>query len=101
LPETGPDDRPGWRFLRVAPFHVTGLVQRLAFEAVRTFAPGRFALELPTYACFEAVDSQLIGLGPGAFSHLYGRAWYRDVGSLKNISAGAEPVLLGNRPFPP
>src|SRR5262249_17953096 len=85
LPETGSDDRPGWRFLRVAPSHVRVLAQRLAFEAIRTFAPRWFAPELTTYACFEAVESQLIGVGPGAFSHLYGRAWYRDVTSLKNI----------------
>ena len=100
LPETGPDDRPGWRFLRVAPFHVTALAQRIAFEATRTFAPGRFARELPTYACFEAVESQLIGLGPGAFSHLYGRAWYRDVESLKNVSGDADAVLMGTRLSP-
>jgi hypothetical protein len=100
LPETGPDDPPGWRFLRVAPFHVTALARRVAFEAMRTFAPGRFAPELPSYACFEAVESQLIGLGPGAFSHLYGRAWCREVGSLKNISADAEPVFVGTRLSP-
>ncbi len=100
LPETGSDDRPGWRFLRVAPSHVKALGQRIAFEAMRAFLPGRSTAELGTYACFEAVESQIIGLGPGAFSHLYGRAWYRDVGSLKNISGDAARVLVGTRLSP-
>ena len=29
-------------------------------------------------------QSHLLGLGPGATSHLFGRAWYREVTSLAN-----------------
>jgi coproporphyrinogen III oxidase-like Fe-S oxidoreductase len=49
------------------------------------------------YQCFDDADSQLLGFGPGAYSHLHGLGWFRDVTALDRVEA---PVYFGSRVTP-
>ncbi len=50
------------------------------------------------YHCFSDTPGHLLGIGPGAFSHIYGHSWHRDVTSLGAIQRGtAEPAYEGTR----
>jgi coproporphyrinogen III oxidase-like Fe-S oxidoreductase/uncharacterized Fe-S cluster-containing radical SAM superfamily protein len=53
--------------------------------------------EPASYGCFQEPRSHLLGLGPSAFSHAFGRAWYREVTRLDGLSEKAVPVYLGSR----
>lgn len=56
--------------------------------------------ESPIFPNMEASDAHMIGLGPGAISHLYGTAWYRDVTALEGLSSSSTPVYWGSRVSP-
>lgn len=46
------------------------------------------------YAQFDASPSHTIALGPGAYGHVFGRYWYREVTSMGALGAGS-PRYLG------
>jgi oxygen-independent coproporphyrinogen-3 oxidase len=95
LPATsGGDDRAGKDFLRASRRLWRQSAHRLRYEVVKLL---RGDTELRQYALFEDNDSHVMGLGPGAMSHLYGHSWYRDVTAVASISGATEPVYLGTR----
>ncbi|MEM7153979.1 MAG: radical SAM protein [Myxococcota bacterium] len=49
------------------------------------------------YAQFSWEPSSIIGMGPGAYMHLYGRFWVREVTRLDNLGDGSKPVYWGAR----
>ena len=98
LPATGGgDDRPGKNFLRNSPRTWWQWIDRVRFEAVRMV---RADAELPVYALFENGESHILGIGPGAMSHIYGHSWYREATAVADLSAATEPVYLGTRLTP-
>jgi oxygen-independent coproporphyrinogen-3 oxidase len=94
---TGGDDRPGKNFLRNSPRTWRQWVDRFRYEAVRLV---RGDAELPVYALFENGDAHILGIGPGARSHIYGHSWYREVTAVADLSPATEPVYLGTRLTP-
>ncbi|MGB1277745.1 MAG: hypothetical protein ACPG77_18515, partial [Nannocystaceae bacterium] len=52
---------------------------------IRARAGGERQPTPPQYAEFSYTYSHLLGLGPGAYSHLYGFAWYREVTALAEV----------------
>ena len=98
LPATsGDDDRPGKDFLRNSPRTWRQWIDRLRYEVIRVV---RADSELRSYAQFENNDSHILGIGPGAMSHIYGHSWYRDVTAVADLSETSEPVYLGTRVTP-
>ncbi|TMA55950.1 MAG: radical SAM protein, partial [Deltaproteobacteria bacterium] len=98
LPATsGGDDRPGKDFFRNSTRTWRQWFDRLRYEVVRMV---RTDAELRSYAQFEDNDSHILGIGPGAMSHLYGHSWYREITAVATASTGAEPVYLGTRVTP-
>ncbi|HLV21539.1 MAG TPA: radical SAM protein [Polyangiaceae bacterium] len=51
------------------------------------------------YALFSDEASQLIGLGPGAYGHVYGYGWFREVTALQDVPSD-EPRYWGTRLSP-
>ena len=49
------------------------------------------------YAQFSWEPSSIIGMGPGAYMHLYGRFWVREVTRLEDLGEGSKPVYWGAR----
>ncbi|MEM9194263.1 MAG: radical SAM protein [Myxococcota bacterium] len=49
----------------------------------------------PGYALFEDFPSHLIGIGPGAYGHVFGALWYRETTALDALDAG--PKYFGTR----
>lgn len=95
LPATaGGDDRPGKDFLRASPRLWRQTADRLRYEALRLL---RGDGELGQYALFEDNDSHILGLGPGAISHIYGHSWYREVTAVAGVSGVTDPVYVGTR----
>ncbi len=90
----GGDDRPGKDFLRNSLRTWRQWMQRFYYEAVRLV---RADAELPVYALFENGDSHILGIGPGARSHIYGHSWYREVTAVEGLRPATEPVYLGTR----
>ncbi len=56
----------------------------------------RFRGEHKTYGFFDSTGCNLLGVGPGAYSHIYGFGWFRDVTAVENLEH-REPVLWGSR----
>jgi oxygen-independent coproporphyrinogen III oxidase len=88
------DDASGvklWRNTsRVRRWLVRSVLLPAARRLVRRNAP------LGTYSCFDQPRAHLLGLGPGALSHIYGRAWYREVTALGTLGSGSGPVYWGS-----
>lgn len=47
------------------------------------------------YSCFSAPRSHVMGFGPGAFSHIYGRYWFYDCTPLDRVDADVPAMLRG------
>src|SRR5262249_25211110 len=67
---------------------------RLRYEAVRLLLTRS---QLPTYELFADNHSHILGLGPGATSHIYGHSWYREVTAVSDVSVAKEPRYVGTR----
>ncbi len=94
---SGGDDRPSKSFLRNSRRTWQQWGDRLRYEAVRLL---RAEAELPVYALYENGDSHILGIGPGALSHIYGHSWFREATAVTTLSAPMEPVYLGTRLTP-
>lgn len=73
---------------------------RKRLRAIKTGARsqhGRRTLGNYGYAQFDWRPSSIIGMGPGAFTHLYGRFWVREVTRLEDLGQGGKPVYWGAR----
>jgi coproporphyrinogen III oxidase-like Fe-S oxidoreductase len=81
--------RPTARVLRSLGPWIAGRVARLAG------APG-----VSEYTLGEASDVHLLGLGPGAISHVFGWAWLRDATAIGVARGDGEPQLVGTRLSP-
>ncbi len=91
---TGGDDRAGKDFFRNSFRTWRQWASRLSYEVMRLV---RAEAELPAYALYEDNESHLLGIGPGALSHIYGHSWYRDATAVAGLSAGTDPVYVGTR----
>lgn len=95
LPATrGGDERPGKAFLRNTGRTWRQWLDRLRYEALRVV---RADAELRAYAQFEHNDSHVLGIGPGAMSHIYGHSWYREATAVAGIEGSTAPVYFGTR----
>ncbi len=98
LPATrGDDDRAGKAFLRNTGRTWRQWSDRVRYEALRVMHADA---ELRAYAQFEHNDSHILGIGPGAMSHIYGHSWYREATAVAGIGASTEPVYFGTRVSP-
>ena len=93
----GGDDRAGKDFFRNSLRTWRQWASRVGYEAMRLV---RTDAELPSYALYENNESHLLGIGPGALSHVYGHSWYREATAVATVSEGTEPVYVGTRLTP-
>jgi oxygen-independent coproporphyrinogen-3 oxidase len=91
---TGGDDRSGKDFFRNSMRTWAQWATRVRYETMRLM---RMSTELPTYALYENNESHLLGIGPGALSHVYGHSWHREATAVAGLSATSEPVYVGTR----
>ena len=52
------------------------------------------------YTFMDEQDRQLIGIGPGARSHIVGRMWATEVTPMDSVRAGCKPLFWGTRISP-
>ena len=92
-------------FLRLIPHRRASLaaVARRALAFGHLFRSGALHRPLPArarvhhFTGFDIPSINVCGFGPGAISHLFGRAWYRDTTRPADARAGRSPELTGNR----
>ena len=78
--------RPGRRTMEAVVGHASWWLRELAGHPS----------EMPFYQCFDRRGAHLLGLGLGAFSHIQGGGWFREVTSLGRMERGAGPVFCGS-----
>lgn len=91
--QPGGDDGFSVVFVRLGRRGGHDLLRQLSYGAARWLGLPATA---PIYKCFDERYAHLLGLGPGAFSRIYGGGWFRDVTSFERQAEGESPLYCGS-----
>lgn len=89
------DERYSVLLVRAGSPRVLRFLHRNTVGSALAWAAGRWAV--PRYTDVDRTDVLMMGLGPGAVSHVHGLGWFRDVTALRAADGKSGAVYWGTR----